>query len=85
MQRLIASDAVFRSDPGAAYAEAWALSFYLCETRPRLYAKYLTRTADREMFSHYSDAERIADFQSIFGKNLRWLEAQFLKYMEGVK
>lgn len=85
LQELIASDAAFRSDPAGAYAEAWALSFYLCETQPRRYTKYLALTADRERLYPYAAAERVADFQSVFGKNLRWIEAQFLKYMATVK
>ena len=36
---LLTTDDAFRSDPDGAYAEAWALSFYLCETQPRLYAE----------------------------------------------
>ncbi len=84
LQELIASDKAFRSDGHGAYAEAWALSFYLCETQPRKYCQYLARTARRESFTQYSASERVADFQAIFGKNLRWIEAQFLKYMEGV-
>lgn len=85
MSRLITTDQAFQSDPSAAYAEAWALSFFLCETRPRRYAKYLALTADRKMLTSYSDTDRIADFQSIFGDNLPWFEGQFLKYMEVVK
>jgi hypothetical protein len=82
MTDLIASDETFRRDEGNSYAEAWALTFFLAETRPREYAEYLRRTADREMFTDYTPAERLADFQDIFHKDLKWLEAQFLKYME---
>ena len=42
---LLTTDDAFRSDPDGAYAEGWALSFYLCETQPRLYAAYLEKTA----------------------------------------
>src|SRR4051794_14702298 len=41
LARLLTSDDAFRSDPDGAYAEAWALSFYLCETQPKLYTAYL--------------------------------------------
>ena len=68
-----------------AYAEAWALSFYLCETQPRLYADYLARTAERPLFSDYSAAERMADFQAIFGSDMKMFETKFLRYMEEVK
>jgi hypothetical protein len=82
---LLASDNAFRSDPGGAYAEAWALSFYLCETQPRLYAAYLAKTAQRPLFADYPAAERIADFQDIFGPEMKMFETKFLRYMEEVQ
>lgn len=80
--QLLSSDRAFKSDPMGAYAEAWALSFYLSETRPRLYAKYLQKVADRPMFSDYSDAERMADFQDVFGNEMRMFEAKFLQFFD---
>jgi hypothetical protein len=85
MAQLVAHDNAFASDGDGAYAEAWALTFYLMETRPREYAEYLARTADREMFTDYTAAERIADFREIFHPDLRWFERQFLSFMEDVK
>jgi hypothetical protein len=79
---LIASDDAFRSDPSGAYCESWALSFYLCETQPRLYAAYLTKTVDRPLFSDYSPAERMADFQDVFGNEMKLFESKFLRYMD---
>ena len=81
---LIASDDAFRGDVGGAYAEAWALSFYLCETQPRLYAAYLSRTAERDIFVDYTPAERMADFQDTFGNETKMFETKFLRYMEDV-
>lgn len=87
MSELIATDKPFEREVDDAYAEAWALTFFLVETRPRQYAEYLQRTADREMFIDYdyTPAERLADFQDIFHNDLKWFEAQFLKYMEKLK
>ena len=85
LARMLTTDDAFRSDPDGAYAEAWALSFYLCETQPRLYANYLARTAERPEFSEYSAAERMADFQNLFGNDLKLFEAKFLSYMQGVE
>jgi hypothetical protein len=82
---LLSSDQAFRSDPEGAYAEAWALSFYLSETQPRLYASYLAKTADRPLFSDYPAAERMADFQDIFGREMKMFDVKFLRYMEEVK
>lgn len=82
---VLTSDDAFRSDPDGAYAEAWALSFYLCETQPRLYAAYLAKTAERPIFSDYPPVERVADFQAVFGSDLKLIEARFLRFMEDVK
>ena len=38
--QLVASDEPFETDALAAYAEAWTLTFYLCETRPQEYSAY---------------------------------------------
>ena len=85
MVRLIESDSAFRINPQGAYAEAWALTFFLAETRPRHYAELLRRTASREPFADYSSRQRLADFQSVIHNDLPWLESQFLKFMEEFK
>jgi hypothetical protein len=84
LQALVASDRFIRINPGAAYAEAWALTYFLVESEPREYARYLARTANRPPFSDYPAAERIADFTSVFGKDWRMLEARFLRFVAGV-
>lgn len=85
LAELLTSDRWFRSDPIAAYAEAWALTFYLCETQPRLYAAYLAKTATRPLFSDYPPSARLADFVEIFGSDLRTFEAKYLRYMEDLR
>jgi hypothetical protein len=82
---LLTTDKAFRSDPDGAYAEGWALSFYLSETQPKQYAAYLEKTAQRAAFSEYSSVERMADFQAIFGSDLKMFETKFLQYMREVK
>jgi hypothetical protein len=84
LRPFIADDLDFRSDAMGAYAKSWALTFFLVETRPRQYAEFLARTAERDMFTDYPAAERVADFQQIFHKDLRWLEAQFLTFMADI-
>jgi hypothetical protein len=82
---LIGSDRLFQARPDDAYAEAWALSFYLVETQPRKYCEYLKRTAALPAFAPYPSARRLADFTAIFGGNLRHLEAQYLEYVARLK
>lgn len=78
---LVAKDDLFSNNPGAAYAESWALTFFLVETMPQKFAKYLVRTAQRTPFADDTPAERLADFTAVFGSDWRMLEAQFLRYM----
>jgi hypothetical protein len=82
---LIASDRLFASDVDAAYAESWALTFFLVETEPRKYAQYLQKTSPRPPFEDYTRAERLADFTSVFGGDLRMLEARFLRFMQDIQ
>lgn len=85
LAELIATDRPFKKDPHGAYAESWALSYYLCETQPRLYSEYLARTAARPPFERYTPQQRVADFTSVFGRDLKWVETQFLRYMQRVE
>jgi hypothetical protein len=81
LRTMLADDQFFARAPEAAYAQAWAFSFYLCETRPREYASYLARTAARPDFERYSPDERLADFTAVFGNDWELLDAQFLRYI----
>lgn len=82
---LISSDRLFESDPSTAYAEAWAFSFYLGEKVQRKYAEYLALTAKKPIFRDYPAAERLKDFTSVFGSDLRLIETQYLRYMDELK
>ncbi len=76
----VSSDRVFQSAALDGYAEAWALSFYLIETRPAKYAKYLKTIATRDPMKDYSAKDRLDDFQSAFGSDFEMLEADFLRF-----
>ena len=81
LTKLVSSDAAFRSNVLDAYAQSWALSFYLIETRPRQYAQFLKTIAERDPTKPYSSAERLADFKKVFGSNLKMFEVAFLRYI----
>ena len=85
LPRLIASDDSFRSDPAAAYAEAWTLSFFLCETRPKEYCDYLARAGARKAFSKYPAKQRVVDFAHYFGSDFKQLDAELLRFVEELK
>lgn len=82
---LIESDELFASDPGQAYAYAWAMTFYLTETQPRKYSEYLQHTARRMASAPYSAAERRKDFAAIFGQDVKMFERRLTRYLQDVK
>jgi len=87
LQRLIADDQAIRQVRTAAnaYAEAWALNYFLIHKRPRQYVRYLKMLSKKPALRHDDPAARIAQFQQTFGANLSDLEQQFLRYMEKVR
>ena len=82
LEKLIASDDLFRSDADAAYAEAWAVSFYLAERQPRKYLQYLRLLTARQPLSDYPTANRLQDFHSVFGRDLDMLEVHMLRFIQ---
>lgn len=78
---LVASDMPFRTNTVKAYSGAWALTFYLSETRPRDYEKYLSLTASRPALVDYSQQQRVRDFASVFGTDFQQFEADWLRWM----
>jgi Protein of unknown function (DUF1570) len=67
-----------------AYAEAWALSYFLLQKRAKVYVKYLAALAEQKPLVDVEPAERIRTFQQFFGEDLSGLEGEFLRYMKGV-
>ncbi len=82
---LIANDQLFRTDPAFAYAESWTLSFFLSETRPQEYSRYLAKVASRPRFQPYPARQRLLDFGSVFGKDLALLDAQLRRFVKGLE
>lgn len=85
LPQLIASDQQFQTDPAAAYAEAWTLSFFLCETRPQAYCDYLAKVGSRKPFSKYPAKKRLADFAQYFGSDFKQLDAEMLRFVGDLK
>jgi len=82
LEQLVASDELFRRSPGAAYAMAWAVTFYLSETRPGQYSQYLRRCNRREVFAPYPAEARLEDFTAVFGGDWKLLQAHLLRFIE---
>ncbi len=67
-----------------AYADAWALNYYLIKYRPDAYAAYLKMLAEKRPLAEDDPQTRLSEFRQHFG-DLRPLEQDFLKQMERVK
>ena len=78
-------DKLFESSILDAYSQAWALSYFLIETRPAKYVKYLKRIAQRDPLKSYPPEERLSDFKSAFGDDLEKLETSMLRYTKKLK
>ncbi len=87
LESLLSDDKPFRdaATSPAAYAEAWALSYFLIRTRREAYVKYLAALAQQTPQVFLEPAERIKQFQQFFGDDLAGLEAEFLRYMQQVE
>jgi hypothetical protein len=83
--QLVSSDRPFQSNPTAAYAEAWTLTFFLCESEPKKYFQYLAKTAALPAFSEYRSPQRLADFTAAFGSDLAMLDARLVRFVAALK
>jgi len=80
----IARDDMFQTMPVEAYGEAWALSFYLSETRGREYVAYLRAVARRPPLEKYTAEQRLSDFHTVSGPDLRQFEAGYRRFIDGL-
>lgn len=81
----VSSDKFFAASPLDAYAEGWALTFFLIETRRREYGTYIRKVAARKPLEEYSAEERVKDFEGAFGKDWLGLETAYLRYIDGLR
>lgn len=85
LETFIRDDKSFSTQMGNAYAQAWALSFWLIETRPREYAKFLQKMASPEVTRQLTPESRVKLFTESFGDNLTLLDAEMLRYYARIK
>ena len=82
LRSFIREDRLFQSSTFDAYAEAWALTFFLVETQPARYARYLKKISQRDPLKEYSAESREQDFKEAFKTNLQTLEVDYLKFLD---
>jgi hypothetical protein len=83
---LLSTDTRFRDTTTAqdAYAEAWALNYYLINKHPKAYHEYLKRLGAKGALLQDSAEDRLAEFREIFGVDLETLDREFVKYVRGL-
>ncbi len=81
LRTLVADESVFARHPETAYAAAWALSFYLTETMPAHYGRYVRLTADQPAWNRQPPAERLKQFSAVFGGDWPLLEARWRRFV----
>lgn len=86
LELLLSDDKRFQ-DPAAqadAYSEAWALNYFLLQTKSEAYVKYLAALAEQKPLIDVTPAERLKEFKQFFGDDLQSFETEFLRYMRTV-
>lgn len=68
-----------------AYAEAWALTYFLIRQYPRQYLAYLKTLSEKTPLIWDEPETRIREFKAAFGEDLHALDAEFLRYMGKVR
>ena len=87
LQSLIANDKRIRNSrtATAAYAEAWAWTYYLIRWKPKEYTSYLQMFSAKRRLVWDDPETRLAEFRSHFGPDLEALQTDFLKRMGRLK
>jgi hypothetical protein len=87
LTRLIVDDKRFRAPDQAldAYAEAWALNYFLLRQHAKEYQRYMDLLAEKDPLLSDAPAVRLKEFKDCFGQDLAALDADFIKYMARVR
>lgn len=87
LSRILVDDDVFRNPQTAvdAYAEAWALTFFLLKTRREDAFAYLKTLSRRGPLRDISSEQRLADFEAAFGGDVESLEPALTRFFARLK
>lgn len=82
LQTLVQDDTRFKDSATAssAYAEAWALTYFLVKTKPKQYVAYLRKLGSKNYLDKLSPRNRLEMFVEEFGE-LGKLDRQFITYL----
>jgi len=84
---LLSTDERFRDPRQAsdAYAEAWALNYFLIRKHPKDYRAYMTVLSAKRPLRYDEPEDRLAQFKEAFGDDFEKLNTEFLRYMRSVR
>jgi hypothetical protein len=84
LKTLVTGDDRFRDDASAndAYAESWALTYFLVNQRTPQFLRYVRAMAAKPALQQDTSQQRLADFQDAFGRDLRLLDVSFQRYFD---
>jgi hypothetical protein len=83
LEQIVLGDEPFRRPDEAldAYSRAWALTFFLTQTRKAAFVSYLRTISRKEPLADDSQEERLRDFKAAFGASPADLEEPLLRHM----
>ena len=84
LKTLLADDTRLQNSRTAldAYAESWALNYFLIRQRPKQYLEYIKLLSKKPRFGQDGPDVRLRKFQQIFGENLQQLDTEFIALHE---
>ena len=87
LERIVRADEPFRRPDEAVdcYARAWALTFFLMQTRKAAFVTYLRTIAGKEPLADDSQEERLRDFKTAFGAAPTELEEPLMRFMSRLR
>ncbi len=68
-----------------AYAEAWALTYFLLNHRTKEYVEYLQMLSAKKPQRWDTAEGRLAQFKEAFGEDLEKLDREFIRYIGGLR
>lgn len=80
---LLADDSRFRSSATAefAYAEAWAMTYFLLKTKREQYVSYMRTLSEGKPLAENTPRERIEMFEKAFGATVAEIDRQMVHYI----
>ncbi|MBT3890417.1 MAG: DUF1570 domain-containing protein, partial [Planctomycetaceae bacterium] len=86
LEELVSHDRAFRDSATIrmAYAQSWALTYFLIRTRREEFLNYLKTHGAKQSLCADNSEIRLRDFEEAFGETIRELQRGFQRYMQRV-